>query len=112
MPLKVRPQVGGWKLLENTRRSLVYSCPELGLCIRSIKTKGIWEMEYFEHGELIDTDEVRLKDTVISKSKGFMYHHAVIPEFVPILKPGEKIVLRAGKFKSPSRVTQFSRHRR
>ena len=112
MPKKVKPTTKGWELAENTRKSVIYCCPELNFRIVLAKIKGVWEMEYFEQGELIGTDDAPLKHVAVAIAKAFMYHNAVIPETVPALMPGEKLMFKRSKLKNPGRITQLSRYKR
>ena len=107
MPSKVEPTTKGWNLVENTRTSVIYDSPELGLSVILTKFEGIWTIEYSDFkiiGERKIGEET-LKPVAVARAKEFMHQH-------PVLMPGEKLTLKAGKFKQPGRVTQFSRHRR
>lgn len=114
MPSKVEPTTEGWNLVENTRTSVIYDSPELGLSVVLTKFEGIWTIEYSDFriigGRKIG--EERLKHVAVARAKAFMHQHPVFPEMISAFMPGEKLRLKAGKFKRPGRVTQFSRHRR
>ena len=112
MPKKVKPTAKGWELAENTRKSVIYSCPELNFRISLVKNKGVWDIKYFEQGELIGIDDAPLKHVAVAIAKAFMYHNAVIHKMVPVLKPGENLTFKARDFKNPGRVTQLSRFKR
>lgn len=109
---RVKPIIPDWELVKNTRSLVIYYSKKLDLSISLTKFKGDWIVDYTDN-EMIDRiGESHYKDDAIGLAKIFMAQHPAPLDTVPLVQPGEKLILRAGRFKSPGRVTQFSRYGR
>ncbi|MCK4665902.1 hypothetical protein KAU33_04090 [Candidatus Dependentiae bacterium] len=112
MSVKAKPIIPDWKLVKNTRSLVIYHSKNLGLSISLTKFKGDWIVDYTDHEMIAKIGKSHYKDDAIGLAKIFMAQHPAPLDTVPLVQPGEKLVLRASKFKNPGRVTQFSRHKR
>jgi len=112
MANRAKPIIFDWELNKNTRTLVMYYSKNLGLSIHLTKFKDDWLVKYTDNKMITRIGESHYKDDAISLAKIFMAKHPAPLETVPIVQPGEKLILRASGFKSPGRVTQFSRHKR
>lgn len=112
MTNRVKPIIPDWKLIKNTRSLVMYNSKNLGLSIFLTKFKDNWIVESTDNEMRIVIGDSHYKDDAIGLAKIFMAQHPAPSETIPLVQPGEKLVLRASKFKNPGRVTQFSRHKR
>lgn len=112
MSNRVKPIIPDWKLTKNTRTLVIYNSKKLDISIFLTKFKDAWIVEYTDRKMRVIIDDTHYKDDAIGIAKIFMAHHPVPLDVVPVVQHGEKWEPRAGVFKNPGRVTQFSKHGR
>ncbi|MCK5642575.1 MAG: hypothetical protein KAJ19_17335 [Gammaproteobacteria bacterium] len=111
MTIRAKPNIPDWRLTTNTRKLVIYTSSKLNMTITLTKLKGTWYVERIneDSGLMSNIGEAPLKGGAISQAKIFMAQHPAPADGVPF-DPAE-YKLEAGRFKSPGRVTQFSRKR-